>query len=215
MRLRNPTWTIGGIALILCGVVSMLSSVRGTPAYAPALLIGDVLWASGVTVFAIGRKRHESVVARRPLGVSMLVVVAVWPLLAPLLFSWISALSATAAPGPPLTVGVVYASLLALVPLAAGIIAVVQIARARTVPSPWRWAPAWVLLAQVLTGTAARFLLATVGVPNIQSYAGLLSLLNSLSFLAATLGLGILAIVLGARVPPETVQVFRSSHDPS
>lgn len=42
-------------------------------------LIGELVWAVGVTAFAIGRRRYDSVVSRKPLGVSALLVLAWWP----------------------------------------------------------------------------------------------------------------------------------------
>ena len=48
---------------------------------------------------------------------------------------------------------------------AAGIIATVQIARTRIVPSPWRWAPLWVLGLSVLVGVITQAMFATLALP--------------------------------------------------
>jgi phosphotransferase system glucose/maltose/N-acetylglucosamine-specific IIC component len=80
MRPVRLTWTIGGVGLVLCGVIGMLRySLLGVGPGVAVML--DVVFAAAVLVFAIGLSRRASVVARRPLGVIALAVVALWPVL--------------------------------------------------------------------------------------------------------------------------------------
>ncbi|MEV8357563.1 hypothetical protein [Microbacterium sp. NPDC076895] len=136
MRRRNLTWTIGGSALILAGIVAMLDAV----------MLGSVLG---------------------------------------------------------------YLDL--LIPLAAGTIATVQIARTRIVPSPWRWAPLWVLGLSVLVGVITQGMYATLALPQ-QALADVATLLSALSSLAGTIGLGVLALILTERDRADSVHIFRSGH---
>src|SRR3546814_7432365 len=52
----------------------------GGPGAAVASVATDVVYAAAVILLAIGLTREGSVVARRPLGLSALVAVALWPL---------------------------------------------------------------------------------------------------------------------------------------
>ncbi|MEO2131491.1 MAG: hypothetical protein ABGX78_09710 [Microbacterium sp.] len=75
MRRRNLTWTIGGSALILSGVLVMMREIALGSSLTPALaVIAELTWSVGVTVFAVGRTRYESVVARRPLGLVAILI---------------------------------------------------------------------------------------------------------------------------------------------
>lgn len=77
-------------------------------------------------------------------------------------------------------------------------------------PSPWSWAPLWALGAQ----TAIWVLPQVVGVSSpdaLIEMAGLLSALGTLGFLTATLGLGMLAILLSSRPQARTVPIFPTS----
>ena len=54
-----------------------------TPALA---VIAELTWSVGVTVFAVGRTRYESVVARRPLGLVAILILAWWQVAARIVF---------------------------------------------------------------------------------------------------------------------------------
>ncbi|MCR2828498.1 hypothetical protein NQ160_23655, partial [Microbacterium sp. zg.Y909] len=79
MRAVRMTWTIGGVALVLCGVIGML---QYSLPYAGSFLTitREAVFAAAILLFAIGRSKEASVVARRPLGVAALAVVALWPI---------------------------------------------------------------------------------------------------------------------------------------
>lgn len=201
---------LGGIGLIVCGVLGMLqSSAHFIPGAQWLSIAGDVVYAASVLLFAVGLTREASVVARKPLGVTAMVVVAVWPLVNVVIVQAISA--GITQEIQDFTVVTTYSYVALIVSVGSALVAAVQIARAGTVPSPWRWAPLWVLGAQAVMWAIPQAMLATAGTVDVQSTAGLLNLLGTLSSLAGTLGLGILALVLASRPRPESVEVFRSA----
>lgn len=197
---------IAGTGLIVCGLLGVLwRSLLGTPGADVLPVVGDVVYAAAVLLFAIGLSHPASVVARRPLGVGAMAVVALWPLAAAV----ITRVLPTPSTGDE-TAWMVLFYLSLLVPIGAGLVAAVQIARARVVRSPWRWAPLWVLGAQAGIWVISQIAFLAGDPAEIQTFAGLFSTLGQIGFLANTLGLGILALVLAARERPSSVEVFRS-----
>ena len=212
MRRRNLTWTIGGSALILAGIVAMLDAVMLGSSLRPVLtVIAELAWAVGVTVFAVGRTRYESIVARRPLGLVTMLIVAWWHVVARIVFDVMTPNGGFATPDSIPSMYVVLGYLDLLIPLAAGTIATVQIARTRIVPSPWRWAPLWVLGLSVLVGVMTQGMYATIALPQ-QAVADIATLLGALPSLASTIGLGVLALILSDRGRAQSVHIFRSGH---
>jgi len=216
MRAVRLTWTIGGLGLVLCGVIGMMQYALP---YAGSVLAPtrELVFAAAVVLFAVGVTKEASVVARRPLGVIALVVLALWPLAMrlaePLLPTMDAAtfdagLDAYRAAESALTT-VFYVDL--LVSLSAALIAVVQIARARTVPGVWRWAPLWALLVSVAAGVVVPLLLAAAAPTGDQNLAGVATVLGALGPLAKTLGLGVVALVLASQVRDGVVEVYRSA----
>lgn len=209
---------IGGIGLIACGVIAMLrSSLPGAfgpfSAWNVIGILTEVIYAAAVLVFAIGISRQSSVVARRPLGVTSMAIVALWPfvntLVAPLL-------SLDDAPQLPQDEGVIGASMIyfsvaLVVQAGAALIAATQIARAGVVPAPWCWAPLWVVGFQAIAWAVPQIVIVSLGSNGTQTWAGVYLLFSTLAGLAGTLGLGILALVLAARQRPESVEVYRSA----
>ncbi|QKJ18019.1 hypothetical protein [Microbacterium hominis] len=218
MRPARLTWTIGGIGLVLCAVLGMLQySVIGIGPVVAFDVATDVVFALAVLVFTIGWTREASVVARRPLGVIALAVVALWPFAARIAQPFLprmdnatfeAGLAAYRAAENVLT-AVFLVNL--LVSLAAALIAVVQIARAGVVPPPWRWAPSWALMVSVAAGVLPQMLFASIASADAQAYVAFATIIGLIGFLAPTLGLGVLALVLAARVPERTVEVYRST----
>lgn len=205
---RRNTWLVGGIGLIICGIIGLLrDSLMGMP---PAGLIvtvfADLTWAAAILVFAIGFSRDSSVVARKPLGMAALSIVALWPLT--------STVTGLALQGllQPLDDGwMIWGYVTITVPAIAGLIAVVQIARAGTVPPPWNWAPLVALLIQVVCWLLPQFFVTAMGPANAQLFAAVFIGLGLLSFLTTTFGLGIAATILAARTRAGEVDVFRSA----
>lgn len=200
---------VAGIALIFCGVLSVLrDSISLFPAAGLSVsisVVADVVWAIGVVIFAIGFGREGSVVARKPLGVTAMCLVAVWPLVSAI----VSAVLSAVLPVPDerwLMWG--YAG--ALIPFAAGLIASVEIARAGVVPSPWNWAPMVALGAQALAWLVPQLVAARAGASDTANLVPLFSGLGTLSVLVSTFGLGIVATVLSTRNRSRVVEIYTS-----
>lgn len=216
MRQRRRTFVIGGIGLVLCGVLGMLQ--YAAPSLGPVVgILVDIVFAVSVLLFAIGLSRAASVVERRPLGVVALAVVALWPLVLravqPLLPTMDAAtfdagLDAYREAETILTAVFIVNLLVSLV---AALLASLQIARAAVVPAPWRWAPLWAFIASVVAAVVPQLLFAAAGSSGAQAYAEVALLLGAVGFLARTLGLGILALVLAARLRSDSVDVYRST----
>lgn len=189
---------------MVCGVLAMLqSSFVGLDAIR---VITDVIFAASILLFAIGLSREASVVARRPLGLIAMAIVAVWPLT-----SFVLTRTLVQGTEPDDSGWMIYGYVSLLIPAVAGLIAAMQIARNDTVPSPWRWAPMWVLGAYALAWAVPQIIFVTERPEAVQGFADLFRTLGSLSSLAGTLGLGILAMVLAAQQKPESVDIYRSS----
>ncbi|HCS60878.1 MAG TPA: hypothetical protein DIW46_05690 [Microbacterium sp.] len=207
MHRRRLSWLVGGIGLIACGVVGVIrSSVLGVSGASTVLtLLADVLWAGAILVLAIGLSREGSVVARKPLGIAASAAVALWPLTDTLvnLFAGPDNLEQADA-------WRFWEYLSMLLPLMIGLIAAMQVARAHVVPAPWNWAPLWVLGAQTVAWVLPQ-LIGVASPPVFMEMSGVIAALGTLSFLTATLGLGILAILLSNRSRAGTVPVFQSS----
>lgn len=216
MRAVRLTWTIGGIALVLCGVIGMLQYAMPDAGPAAAI-VRDVIFGAAVLLFAIGLSAEASVVARRPLGVTALVIVALWPFAIHFAQPFLPTMNNETFEAGMETYRTAEAVLTAvffvdlLVSLAAALIAVVQIARAQTVPRPWRWAPLWALLASVASWVLPQLLFTLTTPLGAQDISSTWIVLGALGFLARTLGLGILALVLASRVRSGDVEVFRSA----
>lgn len=216
MRRVRLTWAIGGAGLSLCAVLGMLQYATWgwRPYFAVAL---EIVFAASVLLFAIGLSRQASVVARRPLGVIALFVVALWPLvirLVEMLLPRMDNAAFTAGldayrESESLLTTVFYTS--AIVSFAAAVIAAVQIARAGTVPGIWRWAPMWAVIATVLAGVLPQLIYVSAGPVAAQSFAEAAIIVGALGFLAHTLGLGVIALMLASRVGNGSVEIFRSN----
>lgn len=168
--------------------------------------VTDVVFAASILLFAFGLSPDASVVDRKPLGVTAMFMVALWPLAASVVTRTLNS-QASADDSVWSTYG--YFSL--LVPASAGLVAAAQIARSANIPSPWRWAPLWVLGAYALTWAVSQIMFVTVRPEEIQALAVLLATLSALASLAGTLGLGILAIALAAQQRAAGVEVYRSA----
>lgn len=205
MRERRRTWTIGGIGLVACGVLGMLSSTFLVTSGGPALaIVTGVIYAASVLLFAVGTTAEASIVARRPLGVTTLAIVAVWPLVDRL------AVSLLPQDGSSLGAWTTYGYVTLIIQTGAALAAAMQIARAGIVPGPWHWAPLWVLGFQAFAWAVPQIIAVSVGPAEIQRWADLYVLMGALAALVGTLGLGILALVLAAQQRPESIEVFRS-----
>jgi hypothetical protein len=203
MQRRGSTWIVGGVGLIACGISGVIrDSLPGIHGAGETLsILTGLLWAGSILILGIGFRREDSLVVRKPLGLASMVTVALWPLITTTV-----GLVAPLQDSNRVTGWSVWTYVSLIVPLAAALIATVQIARSGAVPAPWNWAPMWLAAGQTVLWVAT-----SVTGPNAFMYlAGVYSALGSLCFLAATIGLGVLAIVLTSR-RTRTTDVFRST----
>ncbi|MGS0562913.1 hypothetical protein [Microbacterium aurugineum] len=207
MRKIRRSWLLGGIGLISCGIVGIArSSVLGAPGADVILaLLSDLLWAGAIFLLSIGLSREASVVARRPLGLTASAVVALWPVTATVLGPLVLPQEPTATEAWQ-----TWTYLSVLIPLISGVIAAMQVARARTVPAPWNGAPLWALGVQTIVWVVPQAIGA--GSPRaLIEMAAVLPALGLLGFLASTLGLGIVGVTLAGHRRVNTVPVFESA----
>ncbi|MFS6529723.1 hypothetical protein V8Z69_07595 [Microbacterium aurugineum] len=207
MRKIRRSWLLGGIGLISCGIVGIArSSVLGAPGADVILaLLSDLLWAGAILLLSIGLSREASVVARSPLGLSASAVVALWPVTATVLGPLVLPQEPTATEAWQ-----IWAYLSVLIPLISGVIAAMQVARARTVPAPWNGAPLWALGVQTIVWVVPQAAGASSPRALIEM-AAVLPVLGLLGFLSTTLGLGIVAVTLAGHRRVNTVPVFESA----
>ena len=193
----RPTWIWGGALLIAGQLPAVMGPVGGGPVVP---WLGMLVFAAAMVLFAVGR---DSVVARRPLGVTALFVVGLLPVATSLLWQ-VLPFEAIFASGTiddaAISGSATVSTVLQLVGLAAALVACVQVARAGVVPHAVRWVPL-IALAVVAVGQAvATALIQTAGsdVSPIELAGGL----STVAPLAGALGLGITAIVAGVQPRP-------------
>lgn len=196
VRRPVPAWLWGGGLLAASAALPMLGqSFYGTPVL---LWTARLLAAAALVVFALGVRGEGSVVARRPVGTVALFVLAIVPPLIELLTPALVMPSTTS--GLPDNLWLVQVMGYGGIAIAgaAALVAVVEIARARVVPDPWRWAPTWALAAIAGAYVLSQVLIVAAGAAVLETYATLLAITGAAAALVP-LALGILAMVLGAR----------------
>ncbi len=207
-RQRQRTWIAGGIGLIVCGVAGILpptlNSGSGTAAVSVTV---DVIYAASMVLFAVGLSSEASIVARKPLGMTALVIVGLWPVTL-FVLNRFAAEEPVAAAG-----GSIIGYLALLVPACAGLVAGMQVVRAKVVENPWRWAPLWALSGYAGAWVITQLIIVSQPSGEVQSFSPLLQLLATLAGFAGTAGLGILAIVLAAKQRPATTEIYSSSSE--
>jgi hypothetical protein len=210
MGRRSVTWRVGGILLGVCGLLG-LGGPRIVGAAAVQQVLIDGVWALGVLVFAIGFSRAGSVVARRPLGVSALVVLALAPLVVNLAYAFAPVLVIATQPSTAWTAFAVGLTASA-VSVAAGAVATTQIARLGAVPARWRWAPMWALGISVGSAVLVQGVWVALGAAGADR--GLIAAAGAIGWvgaLAPTLGLGVVALIAASTDRTDSVEVFRSA----
>ncbi|BAJ73409.1 hypothetical protein MTES_0445 [Microbacterium testaceum StLB037] len=209
MRARTRTWRTGGILLGVAGVLTLLAGQYMVNAFALRLVI-DLVWAAGVVVFAVGFSRDASVVARRPLGMTALVIAAATPLVSD---GVMTALPDAFSADDPVIAAISVVSWGGwIVSAAAGLVAAVQIARLGAVPPRWRWMPMWALCLTV-GAAAVQYITVSVlfGAGAGQDVLVVANMIGVVSALAPTLGLGVVALVAAASERPDSVDIYRSA----
>ncbi|WP_127820240.1 hypothetical protein [Microbacterium sp. CPCC 204701] len=197
-------WIIGGSLLVAHSAAILTFNDMPMPLPGGDLVLAAV-WAGALLVLAFGIRRSGSVVARRPLGVTALVIAAVHPIVSMLVLILVPF-----DPSDP-TAGIMMTHTLAVVQLAALAVAAVVIGRAGAVPHRLRWVPLIVLA--VSAGAQIALQVVAVGIPNALLQPGMVGLFQGAALLG-TLGLlvlGILSIVFAPREqaqPGDPVQIF-------
>lgn len=203
VRDARRAWILGGSLLIAYAVFRLIAS--GSPVFVlpGASIVLDVLWAGALLVFAFGIRRSGSVVARRRIGVTALVVAALLPFVSALLW-WAVPIEAW-----DISISVMVGQGLIVLGLAALLVATVVIGRAGAVPHRVRWVPLIVLGvgagSQILAHAVAGPLASTLDQTALVTVVFGSIMLSDLGVLL----LGILAIVLAPRTAaPAPVQVY-------
>ena len=186
-------WVIGGSLLIASAVLTVVSQ-PSTFQLPGSGLVASALFSIALLLFAFGLRRSGSVVARRPLGIAALVVLAAWTLIEPfigrLLVPSDFGTNPSAVMWPSITLGY----LDVIVRFLAAIIAATQVARAGVVPVPWNWAPTWVVFALALPWVLEQVV--PFGSATEPGPIGAVIALDNLVRFAGPVFLGVLAIIL-------------------
>jgi hypothetical protein len=197
-------WQVGGSLLVAAALLRVVASNPPFPQFLSGV-VADVLWCAALVVFAVGWRRAGSVVARRPLGVTALVVAGVAPLVLGIVGRLV-VYPQDGSPDPGL-LALSYVSL--LLPVVALVIGLVQVARAGAVPRAVRWTPLVVVAVAVGVNVLVQILAVTPGMRGDELLVPYL-----FSQAVVTIGLavvGILAIVQAPRAggsPEADVQVY-------
>lgn len=186
LHMHQRTWVLGGLLLLVATLLEFTATPFGVTAPWSGVL-SPLAFGAACMTFAIGGRR-ENVTARQPLGMIALVLLGAWTPVAAIV-----RLIQTEAALPARQVFWLVDS---VVSFALALVAVVSIGRARVVPEPWNWAPAWCVAAVVAVRVIDTALIAVPAV-NAPIIAPLLAFLAALIGGGSALGLGILAVVLG------------------
>lgn len=204
LRARRLTWVAGGVLLLLSVIVG-LSAREPLEALSPGK---DWLYAAAGIVLAIGIGRGGSITARRGVGTISTILLVIAPMTQS---HWFALLpdntgDPNAAEDAWGLVATAYFGIL----LVLAVVSVLEIARARVVPSPWRWAPLWVMFWTPVTyAIGLTFFSAAPLGTTAASFGALFSLYAPASGVAF---LGVLAIVLGVHSAPAAVPDERWHH---
>lgn len=173
-----------------------MSRLAPNPRQTSTLFV-PVVYGASMILLAAGLSRGSSVVRRHPVGVSAMVLLALWPIIGMLA---IPGMMTPPTPGDPtmLVLGLVSLA----VPLAAAVVAALYVSRSGVVPLPWRWAPLWAAGAVVVLHVIAQGLMLAVGPEQTQALAAVFVAFETAAYLVHTAGLGILAVVLAAQPQP-------------
>lgn len=212
-RSRRRTWITGGVLFVASALLELAPPEL---AFGMSFGLSTVLFAVGAGVFAIGLGRPGSVTARRPLGTSAVIALAVWQLLSGPLFTAVSAmLLAGSSPmdmsgfGRDLGLVTMLTTSMDVITLALTIVATVQIARIAVVPRPFNRAPLWALIAVVFAQLVPNAIAVAGSIDDQEQLSALFALIPLITA-AAVAFLGVVAIVLAVRPAGGETVVFAS-----
>ena len=191
-------WVVGGSLFLAYGALRLaLGAMTGAAVLGSGAVFG-ALWAAGFLVFAFGIRRSGSVVDRRPVGVTAMVVAGVLPLLSNVVW-WVLPVQ-----GIDSAVLIMVSQGLAVLMLAALFVATLSIGRSSSVPRRVRWVPMLVFAIVSALQVLAQLVPVSTSFPQeamIFVYFGS-ALLTPLGMLL----LGILAVVFAPRAKtPEPI----------
>lgn len=196
--MRTPagkTWVAAGVVILVGTLIRMaqLEAAFRAPSEVVQILTvtADLLTAIGLLLLAVGLRRSESVVDRRPGGLIAMLVLAAWPLAAALIAPTLPAMNQATYDEGLEAYRAAESALTAfwvaniLVPLFSSLAASLSILRSPTVPRRWRWAPLAIWTLSLLLGAFTYVLFAAA--------------LYWLVSVAPTALVGLMSIVAGSR----------------
>lgn len=191
---------VTGGALLVASAVAAITTPSLVMSNVGATIVigwlGTAAFSAALALFAIGLGPSASIVARRPLGVAALLLIAAWPFLERILTAIVPYSAET------VEFYRVWGYASAAVWVGAAIVAAVEIARAGAVAGRVRWLPLWALVAVVAPQVLAQIIVVALGLDLGRSENDALSLLIGLGLLAsvaAPIVLGVVAIVQAYR----------------
>ncbi|MEW1834588.1 hypothetical protein [Microbacterium sp. NPDC079995] len=188
------SWLIGGLLLVIHSVLAVLAALAvsaGDPVSVPIELLAALLVAATCAVYAFGLRPEESVVARRPAGVAVLLVLAAFVVAHAVWWAGPTGYAAGAGAGPTAALGDVVSFVLAI----GGAVA---IQRVGVIPRPWSRIP----LAALVLGLLLAVMFAVV--PVVAPGSG-----GPVGVLPATIPgvVGIVSMVLAVTTRPASPRV--------
>lgn len=189
-RAQRRTWVVGGVLLLL----SVAAGIAARGSLADLSPAKDWLFAAAGIIFAIGLGRAGSVTGRRFFGTVSTILMVVAPLTQSYWFTLLPDYSDNPNAGEDAWVLVATAYFGTVAVLT--VIAVVAIGLARVVPSPWRWAPLWLMIWTLVTFWTGLTIFGFAVPSPVTSFGAILS---GYAPAAGVAFLGILSIVLGLR----------------
>ncbi|SFO00748.1 hypothetical protein [Mycetocola miduiensis] len=190
------TWFVGG-SFLLGSLVLGWNSHLPSPVVSVISVLGTMLFAAALLVFAFGFRRAESVTARRPLGTAALTILAVWVLLSPLLTD---VLLSGPIENEPSSALIVYSLIDPYLRFALALVAAMQVGRTPVVPAPWNWAPAWALAVLTVPWVLGQVVTAGTSPESDPTLMMYLTAFDALARSICTVVLGVVAILLADRV---------------
>jgi len=192
------SWLYGGFLLFgqgVLGVLAALAAGSGSAAAVPYELGAAVLTAAACVVYAFGVRPSESVVARRPAGIAMLLALGGFVLVRAVWWAGPTGYAAGVGSEPTAALGVIVSYVLAI----GGAIAILRIG---VIPRPWSWIP---LAAITLgLGLALVFAAATVVAPGVGGPVGVLPA-------TIPVAVGIVSMVLAVTTQPSPDHAARTT----
>lgn len=184
----------GGILLLLSAAVSVAARAP-LAGIAPAK---DWLYAAAAIVLVVGLDRAGSITRRRIVGTVATILLVALPLTQAYWFSFVpdSRDDPHLAEDVSVYIAVAYYGAIAVL----AVVSVVEIARAKVIPSPWRWAPLWVMVCTPIVFGIGLALFSAAPIGSALASAG--AIIAGYGPAVGTAFLGTLGVVLGARRAP-------------